>query len=215
MTALEMVTITSRTQALERPTADNPIATAPVLGAAWCRSVGTFWTLELHRLDGGTTSGTIVDWITSDVPISQPEPHTLTQELLAERGLHLFPDCSANPGTQNRHRIGYVSTNAELIKLAHLIRDDVTNAEIHPVALAAQWIAAGLSAHAAAGWIRQGVHFPQTVTRQAASSQVAIAISPTHTKASSRPPSRLRNHTCGPRGTAAPRNRHCPCRRRR
>ena len=210
MTALEMVTITSRTQALERPTADNPIATAPVLGAAWCRSVGTFWTLELHRLDGGTTSGTIVDWITSDVPISQPEPHTLTQELLAERGLHLFPDCSANPGTQNRHRIGYVSTNAELIKLAHLIRDDVTNAEIHPVALAAQWIAAGLSAHAAAGWIRQGVHFPQTVTRQAASSQVAIAISPTHTKAS-----RLRNHTCGPRGTAAPRNRHCPCRRRR
>jgi hypothetical protein len=212
MTAPEMVTITSRTQALERPTADNPIATAPVLGAAWCRSVGTFWTLELHRLDGGTTSGTIVDWITSDVPISQPEPHTLTQELLAERGLHLFPDCSANPGIQNRHRIGYVCTNAELIKLAHLIRDDATKAERHPVALAAQWIAAGFSANAAARWIRQGVHSPQTVPRQAASSQ--IAISPTHTRTSSRPPSRLRNRTCGPRGTAAPRDRHCPCRRR-
>ena len=212
MTAPKMVTITSRTQAFERPTANNPMVAAPVLGAAWCRSVGTFWTLELHRLDGGTTSGTIVDWITSDVPISQPEPHTLTQELLAERGLHLFPDCSANPGTQNRRRIGYVCTNAELIKLAHLIRDDATKAEIHPVALAAQWIAAGFSANAAAGWIRQGVHSPQTVTRQAASSQ--IAISPTHRKTSSRSPSRSRSRTYGLRGTAAPRNRHCPRRRR-
>ena len=116
---------------------------------------------ELHRLDGGATSGTIVDWITSDVPISQPESHTRTQELLSERGLHLFPDCSANPSTQNRHRIGYVCTNAELIKLAHLIRDDATKAERHPVALAAQWIAAGFAANAAAGWIRQGVHSPK------------------------------------------------------
>ena len=123
MTAPEMVTMTSRTQASERPTANNPMVATPVLGAAWCRSVGTFWTLELHRLDGGTTSGTVVDWIISDVPISQPEPHTLTHELLAERGLRLFPDCSARPGTQNRRRIGYVCTNAELIKLAHLIRD--------------------------------------------------------------------------------------------
>jgi hypothetical protein len=81
------------------------------------------------------------------------------------------------------------------------------------VALAAQWIAAGFSANAAARWIRQGVHSPQTVPRQATSSQ--IAISPTHTKTSSRPPSRSRNHTCGPRGTAAPRNRHRPYRRRR
>jgi hypothetical protein len=80
------------------------------------------------------------------------------------------------------------------------------------VALAAQWIAAGFSANAAAGWIRQGVHSPQTVTRQAASSQ--IAISPTHRRTSSRAPSQPRNRTCGLRGTAAPRNRHCPRRRR-
>jgi hypothetical protein len=168
--------------------------------------------LELHRLDGGTTSGTVVDWIISDVPISQPEPHTLTQELLAERGFRLFPDCSAGPGTQNRRRIGYVCTNAELIKLAHLIRDEAIRAEIHPVALATQWIAAGFSANAAAGWIRQGVHSPQTVPRQAASSQ--IAISPTHRRTSSRSPSRSRSRTYGLRGTAASRDGHCPRRRR-
>jgi hypothetical protein len=83
---------------------------------------------------------------------------------------------------------------------------------MHPVALATQWIAAGFSANAAAGWIRQGVHSPQGVPRQAASSQIAIP--PTRRGTSSRSPSQPRNRTCGLRATAAPRNRHCPRRRR-
>ena len=98
MTAPEMVTVTSRTQALERPTADNPIATAPVLGAGMVP-------LGRNLLDLGVAPARRWHDIRhnrgldhSDVPISQPEPRTLTQELLAERGLHLFPDCSANPG---------------------------------------------------------------------------------------------------------------------
>jgi hypothetical protein len=85
-----------------------------------------------------------------------------------------------------------VCTNAELIKLAHLVRDDATKAEMHPVALATQWIAAGFSANAAAGWIRQGVHSPQTAQQLTASSQGTA--SPTQTSASGQPPSRLRNH---------------------
>lgn len=92
---------------------------APVLAAVWCCSVGATWTVELRRLDRGTALGTIVDWISSGVPISQPEPEeALTRELLAERGLYLFPDPSAGPGTHTRHSIGYVCSNAGLIDLA-------------------------------------------------------------------------------------------------
>ena len=213
MTGSEVVTITGREHALERPTSHHPTAAAPVLVAAWCRSVGTFWTLELHRVDGGTAAGTIVDWITSGVPISQPVPQTLTRELLAERGLHLFEYPSADPGTQqHRHRIGYVCADPEVIKLAHLVRDDAPKAERHPVALATQWIAAGFSANVAAGWIRQGIHSPHTALQQAAS--LRVTASPTHTT-TGRPPSRLRYRAYGLRGTAAPRNRRCPCRRGR
>jgi len=49
-----------------------------------------------------------VDWVSSGVPISQPVPDGLARELLAERGLQLFGDSSAGPGTHSRHRIGYV-----------------------------------------------------------------------------------------------------------
>lgn len=214
MTGSEIVRSTRRKHALERPTSNHVTATAPVLLAAWCRSVGTFWTLELHQLDGGMASRTVVDWITSGVPISQPEPHARTRELLAERGLHLFQDSSADPGTrQSRHRIGYVCTNAELIKLAHLVRDEAPKADMHPVALATQWIAAGFSANAAAGWIRQGIHSPYTAQQQGASWHVTV--SPTHQTTAGRPHTRLRNRTCGLRGAAAPRNRRCPCRRGR
>jgi hypothetical protein len=94
------------------PTLDPTAAVAPVLAAVWCRSVGTSWTLELHQLDsGGTTPRTIVDWITSGVPISHPQPDALAHDLLAERGLHLFHDPSAGPDTHNRRGIGYVCTN--------------------------------------------------------------------------------------------------------
>lgn len=213
MTASETVTLTGWKRALdERPNSTNVAAVAPVLVAVWCRSVGMSWTLELHRLEGGTASGTIVDWITSGVPISQPEPHTLTRELLAERGLHLFQDPSVDPRTQNRHRIGYACTNAELIKLAHLVRDDAPKAGMHPITLASHWIAAGFSANAAARWICQGAHSPPTAQQQTPPSEVTV--SPIH-KHQQPTPSRLRNRTCGLRGTAAPRNKHCPCHRGR
>jgi hypothetical protein len=148
MTASETAT-TSRTYAVERPTSDNMAAVAPVLAAVWCRSGGTSWTLGLHHLNGGTAPGIIVTWISSGVPISQPEPDALAHGLLTERGLQLFRDSSAGPNTHSRHGIGYVCRNAELIKLAHLVRDDAQAA--HPVVLAAQWIAAGFSAEVAAG----------------------------------------------------------------
>jgi len=133
---------TGRKYALGRPTSDG--GAAEVLAAMWCRSVGTSWTLELRALGRGTVLGTIMDWITSAVPISQPEPpEALARELLAERGLHLFSDSSAGPCTHNRRGIGYVCTNAELIRLAYLARDDAAETGIHPVALATQWVMAG------------------------------------------------------------------------
>ena len=84
-------------------------AVVGALAAVWCRSVGTFWTLELYEPGGGGALGTITDWIPSRVPISQPEPSdALARELLAQRGLLLFGDSSAGPCTHNRHGVGYV-----------------------------------------------------------------------------------------------------------
>ncbi len=58
----------------------------PALTAVWCRSVGTTWTVELHKFDHGTALGPIVDWISSGVPISDPEPPAeLARELLRTR----------------------------------------------------------------------------------------------------------------------------------
>lgn len=130
----------------------------------WCRSVGTSWTLELRR---GTPPLTLVDWISSGIPIWQPEPlEALAHELLAQRGLRLFPDPSAGPCTGSRRGIGYATAEAELIALAHLVRDDATETGLHPVMLATHWVDAGFSAEAAARWIRQGIYSP-LVARQA------------------------------------------------
>ncbi|MGH3696979.1 MAG: hypothetical protein ACRDRX_23875 [Pseudonocardiaceae bacterium] len=137
---------------------------ADVLVAVWCCSVGMSWTLELHELDGDMAPGIIKDWITSGVPISQPAPDALACELLAERGLELFRDSSAGPCTRNRHGIGYVSTNAELIRLAHLVPDEAAEIGTHPVALATQWIMAGFPPDVAAGRIR-GTRKPVTRTK--------------------------------------------------
>jgi hypothetical protein len=77
--------------------------------AVWCRSVGSAWTLELRELDRDTPWGTIRDWISSGVPISQPAPpETLARTLLAEHGLSLVRDPSVVSGTHTRHGIGYV-----------------------------------------------------------------------------------------------------------
>ena len=167
MRASETATMTDGKHAVGRPTADGLAAVAPVLVAVWCRSVGASWTLELHELGRGMALRTIMDWISSGVPISQPEPEALAHELLAERGLQLFRDSSAGPGAYSRRGIGYVCRNVELIRLAHVVRDDAAETGVHPVVLAAQWVVAGFSADAAAGWIRGGVRSPQVAQQTA------------------------------------------------
>lgn len=143
-------------------TAPEPASTvtAPVLAAVWCRSVGTSWTLELHELGPGMAPRKIMRWISSGVPISQPEPEALARKLLTERGLQLFRDSSAGPRTRSRRGIGYVCGDAELIKLAHVVRDVATEAGVHPMMLAARWVAAGFSAEAAVERILVGGHSP-------------------------------------------------------
>jgi hypothetical protein len=146
-----------------QPPSGDMAATTPVLAVVWCRSVGTSWTLELHQLRRGTPHTTLMDWISSGVPITQPEPpEALARKLLAERGLWLFRDSLAGPCTGTRRGVGYAAGDADLIALAHLVADDATETGLHPMFLAAQWIAAGFSAEAAARWISQGVHSPQT-----------------------------------------------------
>jgi hypothetical protein len=138
-------------------------AEAPVLIAVWCRSVGTTWTVELHELGPGATLGTLVDWISSGVPTSQSEPDKASvRALLADRGLHLYPDSAAAPSTPTRHSIGYVSEDAEVIALAHRVRNVAAAAGVHPVMLAAQRIAAGLRLHPRRGDAREGQRWNET-----------------------------------------------------
>ena len=161
------MSFTAQEHALGPPTSHDMARTAPVMAAVWCRSVGTSWTLELHELGDGTALGTIRDWISSGVPIAQPEPDTLVCELLADRGLRLFRNSCAGPCTDNRHGIGYVCRDAELVKLTDLVRDDAVQTGVHPVVLASQWVTAGFSADAAAGCIREGIHCPPAAEQTA------------------------------------------------
>lgn len=79
--------------------------------AVLCCSVGSTWTIELHEFDPETTLGTLVDWISSGVPTSQPRPdEEAVRLLLAERGLAFHPDTEAGPSTPSRWGIGYVYT---------------------------------------------------------------------------------------------------------
>lgn len=146
----------------DRPTvtSSDTVVPAPVLAAVWCCSVGSTWTLELHEVHQNLQLGPIVDWISSGVPVTQPEPDTQTCDLLATRGLWLFADPSPHPRGKSRHRIGYVCADAELINLADLVRDQAVKTDLHPVLLAASWIAAGFSAQAATAWIQAGCHTP-------------------------------------------------------
>jgi hypothetical protein len=98
------------------PPLDN--AMAGLLVAVWCRAVGSVWTLELREPSEDTPLGTIKDWISSGVPISQPPPQTLARALLAEHGLTLVGDLSTTPSTPTRHPIGYVCTITELHRSA-------------------------------------------------------------------------------------------------
>ncbi len=67
-------------------TSDDVAGAVPVLAAVWCRSVGTSWTLEFYELSRGTLPMTLVDWLSSGVPISQPEPEALAPSLLVVVG---------------------------------------------------------------------------------------------------------------------------------
>ena len=155
-------------------------ATAPVLAVVWCRSVGTSWTLELHQLRRGTPYTTLTDWISSGVPITQPEPpEALARQLLAERGLWLFRDSFAGPCTGTRRGVGYAAGDAELIAVAHLVANEATETGRHPVILAAQWVAAGFSAEAAAKWISQGIHSPPTAQQPSTPPQITMSPPPT------------------------------------
>jgi hypothetical protein len=81
-----------------------------MLVAVWCSSVGTTWTLELRKLDPGMKLGELVDWISSGIPTSQPQPdEALAHQMLANRALHLYPDSAASPCTHSRKTIGYVT----------------------------------------------------------------------------------------------------------
>jgi hypothetical protein len=92
-------------------------APVPVLAAVWCCSVGATWTVELHAFDRGAVLGTIVDWLSSGVPISEPQPTAaLARELLTERGFQLFLDSSTGPSCPHRRGIGYACRDADLIE---------------------------------------------------------------------------------------------------
>jgi hypothetical protein len=128
-----------------------------VLVAVWCCSVGATWTVELYELDAGATLGSLADWISSGVPTSQPEPEEASvRMLLADRGLNLYPDSAVGPCGHSRRCIGYVCGDAELIALAKLVRDVAAVAGVHPVMLAKQRIAAGLSAYTRRVRVRDG-----------------------------------------------------------
>ena len=103
MKAHEAATITGRKDPVGRPPSDDEAGPTPVMAATWCRSVGTTWTLELHELDADTARGTVVAWISSGVPVTQPAPDALAR------------DPSAGPGTRSRRRIGYVCADTEPI----------------------------------------------------------------------------------------------------
>lgn len=121
---------------------------ARVLIAVWCCSVGTTWTVELREPGPGATLGRLVDWISSGVPTFQPAPdETMARTLLADRGLHLYPDSTLGPGTSTRRSIGYVSKDTKVITRAHQVRAAAAAAGAHPVMLAPQPITAGYDLH--------------------------------------------------------------------
>ncbi len=140
---------------------------APVLVAAWCRSVGMSWTLELRPLAHGQPAGRPVDWIASGVPTWQPVPDGSAEDLLAGRGLLLLRDPPGSGGDDPAARepvrrvIGHVTDDPAAVRLARILAEVTGASPVHPLALAVQWIAAGFSADAAAGWVRAGVVWPQ------------------------------------------------------
>jgi anti-sigma B factor antagonist len=143
----------------DRPgTTSQHVVPPPVFTAFWRRLMSSVWILELCEFDAGDGHGAVVDWINSGAPATQPAPET-AQELLAARGLWLFPDTVTGSATRGRQRIGYACADAEVVVTAHVTKDDAAQAGLHPIMLAT-WITAGYSLTTATGWIRAGCLFP-------------------------------------------------------
>lgn len=106
----EASTLRAATGRHPRTTGEPGAVESPGLLAVWCCAVGSTWTLELHQPTRDTTLGPLVDWISSDVPTSHPEPdEAAARALLAQHGLHLYSHTDAGPRTHTRRSIGYVS----------------------------------------------------------------------------------------------------------
>lgn len=136
----------------------HPEVLPPILIAFWQPLVDSVWVVELCQFDGDAGCGAVVNCINSGIPVTQPAPDT-APELLAAHELWLFPDPTTQFPTTSRHRIGYACPDANLIRLAHTIRDEATQAGLHPITLAA-WNAAGYPTQTAIGWIRAGCPLP-------------------------------------------------------
>ena len=121
--------------------------------------------MELRSADDAAL-GPPVEWICSGVPTEQPTPERQTADLLRERGLLLFPVSPINavdspPRSRSRRLIGYVTRNAEVFRLAMMLRDVVDASHDHPMVIAARWVQAGYSADMAVRWVIGGVRWPK------------------------------------------------------
>lgn len=145
-----------------------------MLTVSWCCSVGSTWALLLREHDRRGPSV----WISSGVPITEPAPDSLAHELLAQHDFRLFYDPDGSPRTRSVRRLGFVSHDAELVRLAETIRAQPNEHLEHPLALAARWTAAGFSVLAAMNWVRAGIVAPEAVHRSRAGVAGAV-FSPT------------------------------------
>jgi len=121
--------------------------------------VGATWTVELRPVDEGALAHP-VEWICSGVPTQQPIPDRQTANLLREHGWLLLPvdPIGPMPQTRSRRLIGYVTRNAEVMRLALMLADVVDAGHDHPMVLAARWIHAGYTADMAARWLAAGMN---------------------------------------------------------
>ncbi|HZS22254.1 MAG TPA: hypothetical protein VFA63_14885 [Pseudonocardiaceae bacterium] len=94
------------------------------------------------------------------MPITEPAPDSLADELLAQHGYRLFYDPDTSQRARSVRRIGFVSRDAELISLAEMIRAQPLGQLEHPLALAARWAVAGFSPPTAMNWIKSGILSP-------------------------------------------------------
>jgi hypothetical protein len=101
-----------------------------------------------------TTQPSPTVWMCSGVPITEPAPESLARRLLTEHGFWLFSDTDDPERTRSMRKLGFVSRDGGLILLAEVIRSNSIGHPGHPLALAARWTAAGVSAKTALSWLR-------------------------------------------------------------